>query len=63
MPEQPEGAVKNEYFSDNSQSLPGILGVPGPIGFEPGMFRRESDTESSHSRHHKGDNLSKVSFI
>lgn len=32
---------KNEYFSDNSQSLPGILGTSGPIGFEPGMFLKE----------------------
>ncbi|XP_046383438.1 transcription initiation factor TFIID subunit 2 [Ischnura elegans] len=38
--------VKQEYFSDNSASLPGILsGQPGdakaPTGFEPGMFKKE----------------------
>ncbi|KAG8236645.1 hypothetical protein J437_LFUL016337 [Ladona fulva] len=38
--------VNQEYFSDNSASLPGISsGQPGevkaPTGFEPGMFKRE----------------------
>ncbi|KAJ4440026.1 Transcription initiation factor TFIID subunit 2, partial [Periplaneta americana] len=54
----PEGQVKSEYFSDNSQSLPGILGMPGPVGFEPGMFRnKESDGENGH-KHHKSDSMS-----
>lgn len=60
-PSHPEGQVKSEYFSDNSQSLPGILGMPGPVGFEPGMFRaKESDGENGHSKHHKADAMSKV---
>ncbi|GLH06390.1 Transcription initiation factor TFIID subunit 2 [Gryllus bimaculatus] len=33
--------TKSEYFSDNSQSLPGIMGSSGPVGFEPGMFHKE----------------------
>lgn len=61
VPSHPEGQVKSEYFSDNSQSLPGILGMPGPVGFEPGMFRaKESDGENGHSKHHKSDAMSKV---
>lgn len=35
--------VKSEYYSDNSASLPGIMGTPGPVGFEPGMFKNEID--------------------
>lgn len=63
-PPHPEGQVKSEYFSDNSQSLPGILGMPGPVGFEPGMFRtKESDGENGHSKHHKTDSVSKVTAI
>lgn len=60
-PPHPEGQVKSEYFSDNSQSLPGILGMPGPVGFEPGMFRtKESDAENGHSKHHRSDSMSKL---
>lgn len=33
---------KQDYFSDNSVSLPG-MGQSGPIGFEPGMFKKETD--------------------
>lgn len=33
---------KQEYFSDNSVSLPG-MGQAGPVGFEPGMFKKEGD--------------------
>lgn len=63
-PPHPEGQVKSEYFSDNSQSLPGILGMPGPVGFEPGMFRtKESDGENGHSKHHKTDSMSKVTAV
>lgn len=63
-PAHPEGQVKSEYFSDNSQSLPGILGMPGPVGFEPGMFHtKESDGENGHSKHHKTDSMSKVNAI
>lgn len=40
--------VKQEYFSDNSVSLPGILGQSGPVGFEPGMFNKNKD-----EKHHK----------
>ncbi|KAI4499551.1 hypothetical protein M0802_005447 [Mischocyttarus mexicanus] len=36
-----DGKVK--YYSDNSASLPGIMGTQGPVGFEPGMFKKESD--------------------
>lgn len=39
---------KQEYFSDNSVSLPG-MGQTGPVGFEPGMFKKEGDGK------HKGD--------
>lgn len=38
-----EGKVKSDYYSDNSASLPGIMGTAGPIGFEPGMFKKESE--------------------
>jgi len=63
-PPHPEGQVKSEYFSDNSQSLPGILGMPGPVGFEPGMFRtKESDAENGHSKHHRSDSMSKVNAV
>jgi hypothetical protein len=63
-PPHSEGQVKSEYFSDNSQSLPGILGMPGPVGFEPGMFRtKESDAENGHSKHHRSDSMSKVNAV
>lgn len=39
----PKPMVKQEYFSDNSVSLPGLLGQSGPVGFEPGMFKKEHD--------------------
>lgn len=38
---------KQEYFSDNSVSLPG-LGHSGPVGFEPGMFDKDGGDESKH---------------
>ena len=44
-----EGKVKSEYYSDNSASLPGIMGVPGPVGFEPGMFKKETDEHKQKS--------------
>ncbi|KAK9889670.1 hypothetical protein WA026_007049 [Henosepilachna vigintioctopunctata] len=31
---------KQEYYSDNSVSLPG-MGLSGPVGFEPGMFKND----------------------
>ncbi|VEN52251.1 unnamed protein product, partial [Callosobruchus maculatus] len=40
--------VKQEYFSDNSVSLPG-LGQVGPVGFEPGMFKNEDDRQKTAS--------------
>lgn len=36
-----DGKVKSEYYSDNSASLPGIMGTQGPVGFEPGMFKKD----------------------
>lgn len=50
-----EGKVKSEYYSDNSASLPGIMGVPGPVGFEPGMFKKETDEHKQ-----KSDSVNKV---
>ncbi|EZA62441.1 Transcription initiation factor TFIID subunit [Ooceraea biroi] len=49
-----EGKVKSEYYSDNSASLPGIMGTPGPVGFEPGMFKKELEEHKS-----KGDSSNK----
>ncbi|KAH0952770.1 hypothetical protein HN011_011355 [Eciton burchellii] len=43
VPVPGEGKVKSEYYSDNSASLPGIMGTSGPVGFEPGMFKKESE--------------------
>lgn len=37
---------KQGYFSDNSVSLPG-MGQIGPVGFEPGMFKKEGDSKQS----------------
>lgn len=34
-------APKQEYFSDNSVSLPGLMGQGDPVGFEPGMFKKD----------------------
>lgn len=50
-----EGKVKSEYYSDNSASLPGIMGTAGPIGFEPGMFKKESEEHKL-----KSDSTNKV---
>lgn len=44
---------KEEYFSDNSVSLPG-LGQSGPVGFEPGMFKKEDEAR------HKSESPGKV---
>ena len=49
-----EGKVKSDYYSDNSASLPGIMGTQGPVGFEPGMFRKEGEDHKS-----KGDSANK----
>nr|XP_018909078.1 PREDICTED: transcription initiation factor TFIID subunit 2 isoform X1 [Bemisia tabaci] len=38
-----ESHRKSGYFSDSSVSLPGITGNNEPIGFEPGMFKKEHD--------------------
>lgn len=46
---------KQEYFSDNSVSLPG-MGQSGPVGFEPGMFKKEGDSR------HKVDPSGKVTI-
>lgn len=53
-----EGQIKTEYFSDNSASLPGISGSSGPVGFEPGMFRKDGTDP-----HHKTELSSKVIFL
>jgi hypothetical protein len=38
--------------------------MPGPVGFEPGMFRtKESDAENGHSKHHRSDSMSKVNEV
>lgn len=42
-PAVPKPGPKQEYFSDNSVSLPGIIGQSGPVGFEPGMFKKDLD--------------------
>lgn len=45
---------KSDYFSDNSASLPGIIGQSGPIGFEPGMFQKQHGSgETTITKHHK----------
>lgn len=51
--------TKQEYFSDNSVSLPGILGQSGPVGFEPGMFNKNKDGDTRH----KVDASAKVRII
>lgn len=50
--------IKQEYFSDNSVSLPGILGQSGPVGFEPGMFNKHKDGEMKQKL-----DPSKVSYL
>lgn len=50
---EPVVKQKQDYFSDNSVSLPG-MGQSGPVGFEPGMFKKESDGK------HKTDSSGKV---
>nr|CAD7452252.1 unnamed protein product [Timema tahoe] len=60
-PTMSDGQVKSEYFSDNSASLPGIMGTHGPVGFEPGMFRKDGDADTAaHTKHHKSDSISKL---
>lgn len=51
-----DGKVKSEYYSDNSASLPGIMGTPGPVGFEPGMFKKEEEHKQ------KSDSINKVNY-
>ncbi|CAH0555152.1 unnamed protein product [Brassicogethes aeneus] len=36
--------TKQEYFSDNSVSLPG-MDQSGPVGFEPGMFKKDNEVK------------------
>lgn len=48
-PTHAEGKVKSEYYSDNSASLPGIMGTAGPVGFEPGMFKKDSEEHKPKS--------------
>lgn len=38
--------------------MPGILGTSGPIGFEPGMFKKEVDETKP-----KGESTNKVNKI
>lgn len=52
-----DGKVKSEYYSDNSASLPGIMGTPGPVGFEPGMFKKEGEEHKQ-----KSDSVNKVNY-
>lgn len=49
-----DGKVKSEYYSDNSASLPGLMGIPGPVGFEPGMFKKEIDDNKIKGESSKG---------
>ncbi|CAH1119125.1 unnamed protein product [Phaedon cochleariae] len=39
---------KQDYFSDNSVSLPG-MGQSGPVGFEPGMFKKDGEKHKTDS--------------
>ncbi|KAF7989013.1 hypothetical protein HCN44_007323 [Aphidius gifuensis] len=41
-----DGKIKTEYYSDNSASLPGLMGTKGPIGFEPGMFDKDNNDKN-----------------
>ncbi|CAD6216069.1 GSCOCG00011268001-RA-CDS [Cotesia congregata] len=51
-----DGKVKSQYYSDNSASLPGLTGAPpaGPVGFEPGMFKKDSDDHKTKGESNKG---------
>lgn len=44
-----DGKVK-EFYSDNSASLPGITENQGPVGFEPGMFKKDEEHKKSDSK-------------
>ncbi|XP_045473237.1 transcription initiation factor TFIID subunit 2 [Harmonia axyridis] len=48
-------AVKQEYYSDNSVSLPG-MGLSGPVGFEPGMFKPDGEPKPKKEK----DDLMKI---
>lgn len=52
-PNDSKAITKQDYFSDNSVSLPG-MSQPGPVGFEPGMFKKDPDAK------HKLDPSQKV---
>ncbi|XP_022910061.2 transcription initiation factor TFIID subunit 2 [Onthophagus taurus] len=41
--------TKQEYFSDNSVSLPGLMGQHGPVSFEPGIFKKDGDPKHNKS--------------
>ncbi|ENN80134.1 hypothetical protein YQE_03442, partial [Dendroctonus ponderosae] len=49
-----EEPAKQEFFSDNSVSLPG-LGQTGPVGFEPGMFKKEEGDAHGVKHKDRGD--------
>lgn len=49
-----DGKVKSDYYSDNSASLPGIMGTEGPVGFEPGMFKQDEDQKGKGDLANKG---------
>ncbi|CAB3360242.1 Hypothetical predicted protein [Cloeon dipterum] len=64
QPQIPPPKIDSNYFSDNSQSLPGMSGnSQGPTGFLPGMFKEEGsgdkhgkeDSKSSKSKKKKKD--------
>jgi len=38
--------------------LPGIMGTPGPVGFEPGMFKKDSEEHKP-----KNDSSNKVQKV
>jgi len=51
QPPKPPPKVETTYFSDNSQSLPGMSGnSQGPTGFLPGMFKEEVTGENKHAK-------------
>ncbi|XP_015121942.1 transcription initiation factor TFIID subunit 2 [Diachasma alloeum] len=51
-----EGKIKTEYYSDNSASLPGLMGMgsQGPVGFEPGMFKKDEEGKGKGESGGKG---------